>query len=138
GARTAAYRPRPGRRHPGHHQRGRRVRRDRPDAVDVQGAPNPDPEGKDSPTPAEREDCRMTVAVALAYLVAAVLFILGLIQLSSPKSARRGNQIAAVGMVIALLATVPLLHFTSAGIVITIVGILIGVPIAALGARQGQ
>ncbi len=78
----------------------------------------------------------MTVAVALAYLVAAVLFILGLIQLSSPKSARRGNQIAAVGMVIALLATVPLLHFTVAGIAITIIGILIGVPIGAIGARR--
>ena len=78
----------------------------------------------------------MTVWVTLAYLLAAVLFIFGLIQLSSPKSARRGNQIAAVGMVIALLATIPLLHFTSAGIVITILGILIGVPIGAIGARQ--
>jgi NAD(P) transhydrogenase subunit beta len=78
----------------------------------------------------------MTVWVSLAYLVAAVLFILGLIELSSPKSARRGNQIAAVGMVIALGATIPLLHFTTAGIVITIIGILIGVPIGAVGARQ--
>ncbi|MEA2636443.1 MAG: H+-translocating transhydrogenase subunit beta [Chloroflexota bacterium] len=78
----------------------------------------------------------MTVWVSLAYLVAAVLFILGLIELSSPKSARRGNQIAAVGMVIALGATIPLLHFTTAGIVITIIGILIGVPIGAIGARQ--
>src|SRR5437870_7576391 len=39
-------------------------------------------------------------------------------------------------MVIALGATIPLLHFTSAGIAITIVGILIGVPIGAVGARQ--
>jgi NAD(P) transhydrogenase subunit beta len=78
----------------------------------------------------------MTVWVSLAYLVAAVLFIFGLIELSSPKSARRGNQIAAVGMVIALGATIPLLHFTTAGIVVTIVGILIGVPIGAIGARQ--
>jgi NAD(P) transhydrogenase subunit beta len=78
----------------------------------------------------------MTVWVSLAYLVAAVLFILGLIQLSSPKSARRGNQIAAVGMVIALGATIPLLHFTTAGIVVTIIGIVIGVPIGAIGARQ--
>jgi len=78
----------------------------------------------------------MTVWVSLAYLVAAVLFILGLIELSSPKSARRGNQIAAVGMVIALGATIPLLHFTTAGVVITIIGILIGVPIGAIGARQ--
>ena len=78
----------------------------------------------------------MTVWVSLAYLVAAVLFILGLIELSSPKSARRGNQVAAVGMVIALGATIPLLHFTAAGIIITIIGILIGVPIGAIGARQ--
>src|ERR1700682_1320070 len=78
----------------------------------------------------------MSMAVALAYLLAAVLFILGLIQLSSPKSARRGNQIAAVGMVIALGSTLPLLHFTAAGIAITIIGILIGVPIGAVGARR--
>jgi len=78
----------------------------------------------------------MTIWVSLAYLVAAVLFILGLIELSSPKSARRGNQIAAVGMVIALGATIPLLHFTTAGIVITIIGLIIGVPIGAIGARQ--
>jgi len=78
----------------------------------------------------------MTIWVSLAYLIAAVLFILGLIELSSPKSARRGNQIAAVGMVIALGATIPLLHFTTAGILITIVGLVIGVPIGAIGARQ--
>ena len=78
----------------------------------------------------------MTVWVALAYLLAAVLFIFGLIELSSPRTARRGNQIAAVGMVIALGATIPLLHFTSAGIAVTIIGLLIGVPIGAVGARQ--
>ena len=78
----------------------------------------------------------MTVWVALAYLLAAVFFILGLIELSSPKTARRGNQIAAVGMVIALGATIPLLHFTTPGILVTIIGILIGVPIGAVGARQ--
>ena len=78
----------------------------------------------------------MTIWVALAYLLAAVLFIFGLIQLSSPKSARRGNQVAAAGMVIALLATIPLLHFTSAGVAITIVGVLIGAPIGVLAARR--
>ena len=39
-------------------------------------------------------------------------------------------------MVIALGATIPLLHFTTAGIVITIIGLIIGVPIGAIGARQ--
>ena len=37
----------------------------------------------------------MTVVITLAYLLAAVLFILGLKQLSSPKGARNGNFTAA-------------------------------------------
>ena len=40
-----------------------------------------------------------------AYLVAAVLFIIGIKQLSSPKNARMGNMVAAVGMAIALVMT---------------------------------
>ncbi len=39
------------------------------------------------------------------YLVAAVLVILGLKQLSSPASARRGNQLAGAGLALAVLAT---------------------------------
>ena len=41
----------------------------------------------------------------LAYLIAAVLFILGLRGLSSPKTAPRGNRLAALGMLIAIAAT---------------------------------
>ena len=78
----------------------------------------------------------MSLAISLAYLVAAVLFILGLRQLSSPRGARRGNQTAAVGMVIALGATIPLLHFTTAGLAIVLIGIAIGAPIGALTARR--
>ena len=78
----------------------------------------------------------MNLLIALAYLVAAVLFILGLKQLSSPKGARNGNFIAAAGMVIALGATVPLLHFTSAGVVITAIGIVIGAIVGTFGARM--
>ena len=44
-------------------------------------------------------------AIQLAYLVAAFCFILGLKWLSSPRSARRGNQVAAIGMAIAIVAT---------------------------------
>jgi len=40
-----------------------------------------------------------------SYLIAAVLFIVGLKMLSSPKTAPRGNQVAAIGMLIAVLAT---------------------------------
>ncbi len=78
----------------------------------------------------------MTTFIALAYLLAAVLFILGLKQLSSPKGARNGNFTAALGMVIALAATVPLLHVTSAGLTIIAVGIVIGAIIGTVGARM--
>src|SRR5437763_15262176 len=78
----------------------------------------------------------MNTLLALAYLLAAVLFILGLKQLSSPKGARNGNFTAAAGMVIALGATVPLLHFPQAGLEITAVGLVIGTLIGTVGARM--
>ena len=43
--------------------------------------------------------------IQLAYLASAVLFILGLRMMSSPKTAPRGNLTAAVGMFIAVVAT---------------------------------
>jgi len=46
-----------------------------------------------------------TDLIQFSYLVAAVLFILGLRNLSSPKTAALGNQMAAVGMLIAIVAT---------------------------------
>jgi NAD(P) transhydrogenase subunit beta len=42
----------------------------------------------------------------LSYLVASVLFILGLKMLSHPITARRGNSLAAVGMGLAIVATI--------------------------------
>jgi NAD(P) transhydrogenase subunit beta len=74
--------------------------------------------------------------ITLAYLLAAVLFILGLKQLSSPKGARNGNFTAAAGMVIALGATIPLLHFTKAGLEIIAIGVGIGTLIGTVGARM--
>ena len=47
----------------------------------------------------------MNTRIQLAYLAAAVLFILGLRMLSSPKTAPRGNVTAGVGMFIAIVAT---------------------------------
>ena len=78
----------------------------------------------------------MTVIYAVAYLLAAVLFILGLKQLSSPRTARNGNYTAAAGMVIALGATVPQLHFTGAGSAIVLVGVVVGAAVGTIGARQ--
>ncbi len=42
---------------------------------------------------------------ALFYLSAAALFIVGLIMLQSPRRARRGNQLAAIGMLLAVVVT---------------------------------
>jgi len=44
--------------------------------------------------------------VRLLYLVAAVLFIVGLKQLQSPATARKGNAVSGVGMLLAIVVTV--------------------------------
>jgi H+-translocating NAD(P) transhydrogenase subunit beta len=44
--------------------------------------------------------------LTVCYLLASVTFILGLKMLSNPANARRGNQIAAFGMIIAILGTI--------------------------------
>ena len=67
--------------------------------------------------------------INLAYLLASVLFIVGLKGLSSPRTARRGNLTSSCGMLIAVLATLVDRHIVSfewivAGVV---VGSLIGV-----------
>ena len=43
--------------------------------------------------------------IPVAYLIAAVTFILGLKGLTSPTTAVMGNRIAATGMLIAVIAT---------------------------------
>ncbi len=47
----------------------------------------------------------MDVIINLAYILAAVLFVFGLKMLSSPASARRGNLLSALGMLIAVVVT---------------------------------
>lgn len=47
----------------------------------------------------------LPTGIELSYLVAASLFILGLKKLGSPATARQGNVIAAVGMLLAIVAT---------------------------------
>ena len=46
----------------------------------------------------------LDIGIAIADLVAIALFILGLHDLNSPPTARRGNRLAMVGMFIALVA----------------------------------
>src|SRR2546423_4115818 len=68
-------------------------------------------------------------AIAVSYIVAAILFIFGLKQLSSPATARAGNRLAAIGMAIALAATLldrPIVSFWTIAIG-TLIGAVVGV-----------
>jgi H+-translocating NAD(P) transhydrogenase subunit beta len=70
----------------------------------------------------------------LAYLIAAVLFILGLKRLSSPATARTGNQMAAAGMLIAVVVTLLHREVLSFGLIIAalVVGGGIGLALARM------
>ena len=47
-----------------------------------------------------------SIILSICYLIGSITFILGLKMLSSPASARKGNLIAAGGMLLAILATI--------------------------------
>src|SRR5882762_2184436 len=75
-------------------------------------------------------------AIAVSYIVAAVLFIFGLKQLSSPSTARSGNRLAAIGMALALGATLIARQIVSFWTIA--VGTLIGAGIGVYFARTVQ
>lgn len=71
--------------------------------------------------------------INIAYLVSAVLFILGLKGLTSPKTAPRGNLIGAIAMLIAIVATLVDKQVISWGWILS--GMIIGSAIGAYFAR---
>src|ERR1700689_5534247 len=75
---------------------------------------------------------------SLAYLVAAVLFILALRGLSSPVTSRQGNRFGMIGMAVAIVAT--LLHhgMDGLGYGLIILGLLIGGGTGVVVARRIQ
>jgi len=75
----------------------------------------------------------MDQLINLAYLVAAVLFILGLKGLGSPKTAVRGNLTGAIGMLLAVVATLVDKQVLSYGWVIA--GMAVGGSVGAFIAR---
>src|SRR5919198_5398913 len=68
------------------------------------------------------------------YIVAFVLFIFGLRLVTHPRTARRGNLIAAVGMAIALVATLLIREVGDYGLIV--VGIAIGTAVGIPAARN--
>jgi NAD(P) transhydrogenase subunit beta len=72
----------------------------------------------------------------LAYLPTIISFILALKFLSSPKHARLGNQLGAIGMALAIAVTLAQKHFYGLGYMLIAVGGLIGGGIGWVGARK--
>jgi hypothetical protein len=75
----------------------------------------------------------MKYAVEIAYILAAFLFIFGIKQLSSPETARRGNLLSAIGMLLAVIVT--LLHRDILDYRWIAVGLVAGTIVGALAAR---
>ena len=76
----------------------------------------------------------LNTGIELAYLTAAALFILGLKKLGSPATARKGNTLAAIGMLIAIVAT--LLNQSVLNYEWILVGIIAGSLIGAIAAQK--
>jgi NAD(P) transhydrogenase subunit beta len=80
----------------------------------------------------------LSTFVELAYLVSAVLFVTGLKRMQSPATAREGNALGALAMLIAIVATLinpanPILDWPG-----ILIGIVVGGLIGAVAARTVQ
>jgi NAD(P) transhydrogenase subunit beta len=75
----------------------------------------------------------IVVLINIAYLVSAVCFIIGLKLLGSPATARRGNQLAALGMAVAVIATLFMPGMTNH--LLILIGLVIGAAVAVFPAR---
>ncbi|MDX1546790.1 MAG: NAD(P)(+) transhydrogenase (Re/Si-specific) subunit beta, partial [Rhodothermales bacterium] len=74
--------------------------------------------------------------IQVAYLVAAALFIFGLKRLQSPATARGGNQLAAAGMLVAVVATLFLQEILTP--VEMLIGLVVGGLVGVVLARTVQ
>ncbi|BBZ46384.1 NAD(P)(+) transhydrogenase (Re/Si-specific) subunit beta [Mycobacterium parmense] len=77
----------------------------------------------------------MNYLVTVLYIISFALFIYGLMGLTGPKTAVRGNLIAAVGMALAVAATLVKIRHTESWVLIIaglVVGVALGVPPARL------
>ncbi|CAN5274463.1 NAD(P)(+) transhydrogenase (Re/Si-specific) subunit beta [soil metagenome] len=76
--------------------------------------------------------------IDLSYLIASICFIRGLKMLSNPATARRGNQVAAAGMALAVIATLFMRGMQTTNVILILVAIVIGAIISAYPARKVQ
>ena len=79
----------------------------------------------------------MQVASFLSYIAAAALFVTGIRRLRTPETARSGNTLAAVGMIIALVATFLVVDVDATlGWPLIVGGILLGGVVGAVSAQR--
>jgi NAD(P) transhydrogenase subunit beta len=76
----------------------------------------------------------LPILIDIVYLIAATLFIFGIKRLASPATARSGNLMGALGMLIAVLAT--LLDREILGFTAIFAGLVVGGAVGAIMARQ--
>jgi len=76
----------------------------------------------------------------LVYLLSAVCFVIGLHLMNSPATARRGNQVSAAGMTLAILTTVVVLaddkSSTATALAVLVLGAAVGAIAGAIIARR--
>jgi len=77
-----------------------------------------------------------TTLAGFLYLIAAVLFVLGLKRLSSPATARAGNRLASLGMLLAIVVTLLDREVVSFGVIVA--GIVVGGGLGAVLAKRVQ
>ena len=82
----------------------------------------------------------MDILTHTLYLIGAASFVLGLHLMNSPASARRGNQLSAAGMVVAVATTVVVLvqgpALTAVAVVVLVLGLLVGGGAGLVTARR--
>lgn len=76
----------------------------------------------------------MNITLSIIYLIATVTFVIGLKMLGHPETAKKGNLIAAVGMILAIIGTIFLHDFEVASINYILIGaaLLVGTVIGWL------
>lgn len=78
----------------------------------------------------------MDAFINLAYIAASVLFILGIKMLGNASTARRGNQLSSLGMLLAVVAT--LLNAGIVDYIWIIIGLVVGSAIGIFAAKRVQ
>jgi len=78
----------------------------------------------------------MEIILNIVYLISSIFFIFGIKKLSSPKTARQGNLFAAIGMLLAIIAT--LLDKQVITYEYIIIGLIVGAAIGTLMAVKVQ